>query len=72
MSETGSSTRGGYRPGSGSKPGPYGRRIATSCTLTPDVIAYINGQDESRSEVLDRIVRDSAEFKQWQAEQSEK
>jgi len=64
-------SHGGFRNGSGRKPGDMGKRVPTSFALEPDVIEYLShfaaqeDQTASRSDLVIDLIRASETFKEW-------
>jgi hypothetical protein len=57
--------RGGYREGSGRKPGKFGTKGSLTLWMTLDVSAFLETFGSDRSDHVDKTLRKSAAFKRW-------
>lgn len=61
-------THGGKRAGAGRKPISGEAKVGTTINVTQEVKAYL-GTCENQSETVEKAVRQSRQFKQWNAKQ---
>jgi hypothetical protein len=62
--------RGGARKGAGRKPGPTGPKGSVTLWLSADVSAFLEIYGQERSAKVEKMLRQSAAFKQWQKGQA--
>ena len=64
--------RGGARKGAGRKPGPTGPKGSVTLWLPADVSAFLETFGHERSATVEKMLRKSAAFKEWQKSQAAK
>jgi hypothetical protein len=62
--------RGGARKGAGRKPGPTGPKGSVTLWLSADVSAFLETFGQERSATVEKMLRKSATFKEWQKSQA--
>lgn len=63
--------RGGARKGAGRKPGPAGPKGSVTLWLSWDVSAFLATFGQERSVTVEKMLRKSAAFKEWQKGQAD-
>jgi hypothetical protein len=64
------SKRGGKRAGAGRKPARGEAKVTTSIKVTPTLKEYLSQCEQSQSEVIESVIRNTKAFRKWSASRS--
>jgi len=63
--------KGGAREGAGRRAGKFGLKQTLTIRLSSDAIAFLDSIDDSRSEHIEHVIRNTIKFIEWNRKQNE-